>query len=136
VNQEIKERENELTNNAAETTSKTNFWRNEIMWRTTNSGINANVTSQYAPYIDKYKIVADIKKKNAPYTDGRKYIPKDKNERNTYFVNLVNEALSDIWHGKKGFCYNTEQLKEIIKICPDVKVRYDGDDGCWYCRLV
>lgn len=133
MNQEIKEKE--ISNNAA-TTNNIDFWRNNIMWRTTNTGLNPNAIRQYAPYIDKNKIVEDIKEKNIPYTDGRKYIPKDKNERHTYFVNLVNDALHDIWHGKRGFCYNTEQLKEILKICPLANVRYNDYDDCWYCWLV
>lgn len=134
MNQELKEREIEITNTI--TDNETHFWRDNIMDRTTNTGMSKNVTSQYASNTGKNKIVEDIKLKNIPYTDGRKFIPKDKFEKNAYFTNLVNEALDDIWHGKKGFCFSTDQLKEIIKICPDVSVKYNYTDDQWCCWLV
>ncbi|MBU5332082.1 hypothetical protein KQI61_07710 [Anaerocolumna aminovalerica] len=115
--------------------NRNSFWRNDILWRTTSTGLNSNVISQFAPTKDYNQIVKYIKRNEKPYTDGRKYLPTNKNERHTYFINLVNDALKDIWHGNKGYCYSTDQLKEIIKIIPQVKARYDEDDGCWYCWL-
>lgn len=112
-----------------------NFWRNEIMWRTTNTGIDPFVISEYAPYVSKVRIIRDLREKNVPYTDGRQYIPKNQNARHEYFVSLINECLEDMYKGKKGYVYKIDHLREVLKIRPDVKIRYDECDMCWYCWL-
>ena len=131
----MKEKEVITTSDNTETNNKYRFWRDVIMWRTTNTGLNSHVTSEYSPNISKIRIIRDLREKNIPYTDGRKYMPKNQNIRHEYFVSLVNECLEDMYKEKEGYVYKVDQLREILRICPGVKIRYSEDEMCWYCKL-
>lgn len=85
---------------------------------------------------DRYnKVVDRIRATETPYTDGRKYLPKNQQLREDYFTDLVNEALYLIHRGKKGYIYHRHHIQEIVKIIPNCNIKYDEDDGCWYCWI-
>ncbi|MDF2950579.1 MAG: hypothetical protein K0S18_162 [Anaerocolumna sp.] len=119
-------------NNINATTN--NFWRTNLKWRTTLTGMNQNVTREYNHSIAHTRIIKDIRTTITPYIGKRYYIPEGK--YNEYFTAIVNDCLDTIRHGERGFVYSTGQLREVMMVIPDVNVRYDKEDDCYYCKLI
>jgi len=123
------------TNKEITTTTPPHFWISDLLWRTTNTGISQNVISTYAPYKSKKSIIAHMRENITPYSDGRKYIPRKERKYNPYFTDIINDCMKDVWKGDKGFVFNENQLKEVMKIFPSVDVewsKYSG--GYYYCK--
>lgn len=109
-----------------------NFWRDPITWRTTNTGMNENVISTYAPYTNKEYIIQHMRENIVPYTGKCKYLKNNKKKRD-YYVEVVNECMKDIWKGYRGFVFSDSQLKEVMRILPSVNVEWSEYCGGYYC---
>ena len=49
-----------------------------------------------------------------------------------YYVKLINDALSNIRHDEPAWVFSLDQVAEIFRFEPDVKVTYDTDDMVFY----
>lgn len=114
------------------TTTLPHFWRSNITWRSTNTGMNENVLCTYNFYNSKKDIIKHIRENIIPYTDGRRCIPKNERKYNPYFTDVVNDCMKEVWKGKCGFVCNTDQLKEVMRIKCDINVEC-GELGEFYC---
>lgn len=112
-----------------------NFWRNKVTWRTTGKGMNKYVIKQFAPYVSKDKAINYMRQNIIPYHDRRKYILDD-NDCNKYFRDVVNDCLHKVWHKERGFIFTEDQLREVMRIIPDVDVKYDENYARYYCWIV
>ena len=122
------------TYSTEETTTPLHFWRNPITWRSTNTGLNENVISTYAPHTSKQDIIRHMRLNIDPYTDGRKFLNESSFSRHKdYFADVVNECMDSIWSKERGFVFNEAQLREVMKILPTVNVRWNDNDGCYWC---
>lgn len=110
-----------------------NFWRSNITWRSTNTGMNENVLRTYNLNNSQKEIIAHIRLSAIPYEDGRKRIPKRERKFNPYFTDVVNDCMKEIWKGKRGFVCSTDQLKEVMRILPSVNVVGDKFGTYYYC---
>ena len=52
-----------------------------------------------------------------------------------YYVMLVNSVLGEIRKGGVDYAYSLEQIKDIMRFEPDIKVRYIADAGAYEVRL-
>jgi hypothetical protein len=108
------------------------FWRDKLTWRSTNTGMNENVIGTYVHNNDRRGIITYIMDTTIPYTDGRRFL--ESHEKKDYFVDVVNECLKNIYHGKEGHVFSDAQLKEIIMIKPDVNIRWSHESECYFCN--
>lgn len=127
----MKEKANNSTLN--KTTTPPRFWRDDIKWRSTSTGINQNVINTYNFNYSKQEIIEHIRLNAVPYTDGRSRLPKLERKYNPYFTDVVNDCMKEIWKGGCGFVCNTDQLREVIKILPSVNVNCDKFSKYYYC---
>jgi len=123
----------DITITTSHTLPLPNFWRDNIKWRSTNTGMNENVISTYAPHISKETIVSHMRKYITPYTDKRKYLNEDEKNKHKYFIDIVNECMMSILTGGCGYVFTDSQLKEVMKIVPRVRSIHDNGNGCWKC---
>ena len=121
------------TTNTTKTTTFSHFWRNNITWRSTNTGMNENVLRTYNHNNSQQEIIAHIRLGAIPYTDGRKRIPREERKYNPYFTDVVNDCMKEIWKGKRGFVCSTDQLKEVMRILPSVNVEGSEFGTYYYC---
>lgn len=49
-----------------------------------------------------------------------------------YYVKLINDVLFDIRHCKPAWVFSLQQVAEIFKFEPNVRVTYDKDDMVFY----
>lgn len=114
------------------------FWLPPTHYNTCISGANQSTISKYGNgksgdyYSHDYfeKVTLPLLRENSkPYPADQKYLKKS----NAYcngFREIVNDALRDIYNGRNGFVFTTEQLSEIINFVPDVNVMLN--DGIYY----
>jgi hypothetical protein len=108
-----------------------NFWRNELTWRSTNTGMNTNVIGEYVHKEDRQDIINYMRSIIESYKDGRYYL--DNENKKDYFVDVVNDCLKNVYKNFRGFVFSDLQLKEVMKIVPSVNVKYSSKDECYYC---
>lgn len=114
------------------------FWLPPNYYHTCISGANQNTIAKYGKssgenhYSHDYfqqVTLPSIRNKIIPYPKNQKYLKKSK-QYCAGFREVVNDALNEIYKGRRGYVFNTEQLIEIIKFIPDVDVI--KDDGMYY----
>ena len=132
-----------MNSNEAHTYTKTNitetnttlplhFWRNNITWRSTNTGMNENVIKKYSSN-NKQEIILHMRETVTYYEKRMKYLSRKKKQYSDYFIDIVNDCMEMVWHNSRGYVFTDEQLKEVIKLCSDVKIKWDEDNCCYYC---
>ena len=112
--------------------SENRVWRNKLTWRNTGKGMNQNVIGTYAPYNSKEEIVKYMRANLTPYTDGRKYLDR-KSKYADYFRDVVNECMGYIMCKERGYVFTESQLREVMMMLPDVRVKYSDNEGCYWC---
>jgi hypothetical protein len=108
------------------------FWRNPLTWRTTNTGMNENVISTYVRKQNMKDVIASIKDGIVTYNDGRKFL--ETKYKTDYFISVVNDCLRDIYAGRSGYVFTESQLKEVLKIKPNIQTTFSKEHGCYRCR--
>lgn len=51
-----------------------------------------------------------------------------------YYVNMINDTLSEIRKGKTAYLFHLSQIQEVMKF-EDVDFTYNSNDGCFVVRL-
>lgn len=108
------------------------FWRDKITWRSAGTGMNKNVIGTYNPYFSKDDIISYIKENTVPYGTSIRYLDKSLSY-GKYFIDVVNDCMEKVWSKNRGYVFSTDQLKEVIKLCPDVRVSWDSTYECYWC---
>lgn len=111
------------------------FWRDDIVHRTTSTGLNFSASKQFTNRKLYKDIIEYILKHQEPHTDGRKYMPNDQTLRNDYFTTIVNDCLRLMYKGEVGYLHTTDQVKELLRIRPTANIIYVDDSSCWYCHI-
>lgn len=109
------------------TTTPLHFWRDPInTWRDTSAGMNLFTLHTHVSQKDKvlYQSFVDIITLN----------PKEK-QKHKFFVDEINDCLNDMYVGKEGFVFTTEQVAEIKKIIPSTNVKRSVRYGCYCCWM-
>lgn len=113
-----------MTKDIETTTTPLHFWRNNITWRTTNTGINKNVLRTLTP-IHNRKLYQP--------TYQCEYLTLKEKKKLKQFENVVNDCLHSIYNGELGYVFTKDQLNEVIKILPSVQVKRDVISCCYCC---
>lgn len=110
------------------------FWLPPQYYNTSVSGANMN-TIKYVgknnsdhynhEYFEKVTLHR-LLEENIPYSSSKKLLPKSKSY-SLGFRDIVNDALRQIRKGRKGYVFTIDQLREVLRFIPDVKVSYDDD---------
>ena len=99
------------------------FWRDATnTWRTTNTGMNKNTLLILTPIKDRKLYDQSFEHLNN----------KDKNKLK-YSAEIINDCLISIYNGKIGYVFTKDQLKEVKKILPRVKIKRDVMCDCYSC---
>jgi nicotinamide riboside kinase len=93
--------------------------------------MNENVIGLYVHKDDRRDIITYLRENVVSYNDGRRFL--ESKEKRDYFVDVVNDCLKNIYWGKDGYVFSESQLKEVMMIKPDVKVRWSCRNECYYC---
>lgn len=51
-----------------------------------------------------------------------------------YYVNMINDTLSEIRKGKTAYLFHLSQIQEVMKF-EDIDFTYNSNDGCFAVRL-
>ena len=114
-------------NNTYNTITLHHFWRSNLKWRTTNTGMNPNVISKDVPFTDKREYLDQYIDKRIYYTDAAR-------QKRKSFIETVNGCLGDIYSEGRGYVFTDEQLAEVKRIVPRVRSSWNNDVCCYSCR--
>lgn len=111
------------------------FWLPPQYYNDCISGANANTikkrgnsvaTDYYSQEYFEKVTLPSLRQNITPYPSSKKYLEKS-SKYCLGFRDVVNDALRAIYKGMKGYVFTIEQLTEVIKFVPDVKVVLDDD---------
>lgn len=110
------------------------FWLPPTYYRTCVSGVNKNtiirkgddIYSERKQRHFEIHVLPMLRNQITPYPASMKYLPKSKIYADG-FRDVVNDALREIYAKRKGYVFSKEQLIEILKFVPGVKVSYCDD---------
>lgn len=57
---------------------------------------------------------------------------RNKAEQDSYFVFLIRDVLSQIRHGHTDYVFSLEQVEELLRYEPRVKVTLEDSSGCYF----
>lgn len=103
------------------------FWRDELTWRSTNTGMNQNVIGNKVPYAGKREYLDQ-------HIDSRIYHTSIERLKRKSFVETVNGCLSDIYSCGRGYVFTDDQLSEVKRILPRVRSGWSNENCCYSCR--
>lgn len=116
------------------------FWLPHTHHHVCISGANQYTIKRYRnnKYGDEYSqdyfqrvTLPSLRNNVIPYPASMKRLPKSKEYCNG-FREVVNDALHEIYGGRRGFVFTTDQLIEILKFVPDVEIV--RNDGIYYVK--
>ena len=119
--------ETNTTKNMTASTTPLHFWRDELTWRTTNTGINQNVIGNKVPYTGKREYLDQ-------HIDSRIYRTSTERLNRKSFIENVNGCLSDIYSCGRGYVFTDAQLTEVKRILPRIKSSWNNENCCYSCR--
>lgn len=116
-------KETTINNTQNNNTTLPHFWRDTThTWRITNTGMNKNVLLILTPIEDRklYELSFD----NLNFKDKKKL---------KYSAEIINDCLISIYNGEVGYVFTKDQLREVIKILPQVEIKRDVICDCYSC---
>lgn len=66
--------------------------------------------------------------------DDRHKMTCDGDTLDKYYVNMINDTLSEIRKGKTAYLFHLSQIQEVMKF-EDIDFTYNSNDGCFAVRL-
>jgi hypothetical protein len=117
---------NQTETNTYATTTPPHFWRSNLTWRTTNTGMNPNVISKDAPYKGKREYLDQ-------YIDKKIYCTDAARQKRKSLIETVIGCLGDIYSEGRGYVFTDAQLDEVKKIFPRVWVSWNDNFCCYSC---
>lgn len=110
------------------------FWLPPNYFNTCISGVNQNTIETYSASkrnLDANKhfqesILPLLRSKAEPYPSNMKYLPKSESHP-VGFRSVVNDALKEVYANRKGYVFSKEQLLEVLRFVPTIKVSYSDE---------